>query len=84
MTWQPIETAPKDGTVILLSDGKIAWPGGWNPSVHGHPYPWVFMEDLKDHQPHGCCDNEEDSRINVNAWRDDGPTHWMPLPPPPS
>jgi hypothetical protein len=30
MKWQPIETAPKDGTQVLLcSDGGAVWMGHW-------------------------------------------------------
>ena len=62
--WQPIETAPKDGTFILTFCG-----GGeaWCPTI---------------------------SRWNGDGWGDEHstfhiqglnyPTHWMPLPPPPT
>lgn len=36
MTWQTMETAPKDGTEILLWDaGKFAIVGYWHP-LSGH------------------------------------------------
>lgn len=62
--WQPIETAPKDGTNVLLVNrkGNMAvglWNGrgvleGW--WLRGGSYPDVFFNDHH------------------------GPTHWMPLP----
>lgn len=69
--WRPIETAPKDGTLILVAGPKmgvmfdataitvVAWGGfEWKPMVGG----WQAYEDsLEDAQP----------------------THWMPLPDPP-
>jgi hypothetical protein len=59
--WQPIETAPKDGSQLLgWANGDYAtfrWTGGYfNLIVAG-----TFAEDA--------------------AW---WPTHWMPLPTPPS
>lgn len=74
--WQPIETAPKDGTEILGwcpyhgSAGRgSTWVIRWNEEKHTkkpRPYfdasGWVWgVTDLRKHQP----------------------THWMPLPAPP-
>ena len=69
--WRPIETAPKDGTFILLAgpSGYITTPirvsvGRYDPERR--PYsPWQTHSD--------------------DDFTDDGeePTHWMPLPNPP-
>lgn len=68
--WLPIETAPKDGTeVLILMDlkaiqasfihGPYKYKSGWTPvSLPSHGC--------------GCCSSA-----------DPPPTHWMPLPPPP-
>lgn len=66
MDWQPIETAPKDGSKVILAWGgksvvgsyldnskkRFAWQG-WTPMCN-QPFP------------------------------QGAPTHWMPLPPPPT
>jgi hypothetical protein len=47
MTWQPIETAPKDGTEVLLYHpdlGMACWPwwgrqGPWHEVTHWMPLP---------------------------------------------
>ncbi len=80
MTWQPISTAPKDGTWVLLAGGTCHQEyhgddnrpvvGQWTDYLNGRTSPkyerWQF------------------------AWYEggydgtyDNPTHWMPLPPPP-
>lgn len=68
--WQPIETAPKDGSKILLVDGYDFMVVGWwgQSSVGYHQKEWVYGE----------CEGEYNSR---NIF--DCPTHWMPLPNPP-
>jgi len=67
--WQPIETAPKDGTYILLlgDSGYTTTPhrvavGCW---IEGYRDFWINHSN--------------------DAFTDDGepPTHWMPLPEPP-
>lgn len=59
--WQPIETAPKDGSVILLcKDGSYIQSGSWNRGGAFHMPHWSTQANLFD------------------------PTHWMPLPSPPS
>jgi hypothetical protein len=67
MDWQPIETAPKDGTGVL----------GWWPLWTAFPVriwwqnnQWRMAED----HPATWYDG-------MPRWH--GPTHWMPLPEPP-
>lgn len=79
MNWQPIETAPKDGTWMLVACG---WPrededmGDWCRIVRWageeqyKGYPWTTMD------PEGI---EIGGIIRENI-----PTHWMLLPPPPT
>ncbi|MEO0943239.1 MAG: DUF551 domain-containing protein [Pseudomonadota bacterium] len=69
MEWQPIETAPKDGTEVILFywwyiDGGLVTAGYWHP-VFDDVKGGFWYADL------------------VNAGAAD-PTHWMPLPEPPS
>lgn len=72
MNWQPIETAPQDGTCILLSNGhgcfiaryKPVFDSGYRPSN-----PWYSMMLNHDHI-------EE-------PFRYEKATHWQPLPDPP-
>lgn len=67
--WQPIKTAPRNGTQILISDGDAVYAGFWREQ-------WVFFDE-------SCT--VEDGWIELNGWVDGyGPTHWMPLPPAPS
>ena len=70
--WMPIETAPKDGSYLLVSNGHGVWvarfksvyQSGWKP-----PSPWQSMMLNHAHIP--------------SAKRNGSPTHWMPLPTPP-
>jgi hypothetical protein len=59
-SWQPIETAPRDGTEL---DGKLAngterpikwaagggWAGRWGPGFRGGPSAWLMFNE--EHQP---------------------------------
>lgn len=71
-TWQPIETAPKDGTWIILAgpSGYVTTPlrcevAHWYPEYHPRN-PW------QTHSNDPFSDGGEE------------PTHWMPLPEPPT
>lgn len=75
--WQPIETAPRDGTFIILCGGKrdnYSPIEQENSPVVGRWQKWP--------NPDSCCwvyafwDSD---------WRSEyiNPTHWMPLPEPP-
>ena len=85
--WQPIETAPKDGTEVLLfttcHGACQAWffEGSWSEGTSDSPREydgdcWV------------CCDDA--FQIEVEIYNDHPEctnhgtaTHWMPLPEPP-
>lgn len=65
--WRTMETAPRNGTDILLRCGfasRLALVvAHWEPQRNDDPYPW--MNDVTSRQIHK-----------------DIPTHWQPLTPP--
>lgn len=86
MTWQPIETAPKDEKEIILyrknEDGSDRVTTGY----------WMELEHGKYSGDCGgpCRCPEYDDPPPPFWWSNDGgfaeefpPTHWMPLPEPP-
>lgn len=69
--WQPIETAPKDGTYVLLCNEHVSgsWVGKFQQfAVSGYRFedPWRTMMLNHDHMP--------------KATRYRQPTHWQPMP----
>ena len=70
--WKPIETAPKDGTKILICVWDIG--GYWDMEVSQ----WLKNVSYKD---------EFGKNKKYTGFAPDvgigGPTHWMPLPAPP-
>ena len=74
--WQPIETAPRDGSFFLACGGFL-YDGGASfevlrfagengtPGQHG-PFIWATPCSI------------------VSVWAERVPTHWMPLPKPPT
>lgn len=68
--WQPIETAPKDLRLLLLTPRYAStrvWIGRWNKDQHSKmPRPYWDIESWK-----------------TMTSRSGQPTHWMPLPEPP-
>lgn len=71
--WQPIETAPKDGTPILVFSPYEKRDEPTNIIVAR--YGTANGEEFWDY-----C---EEMLSNVSGEIDPSPTHWMPLPPPP-
>lgn len=69
--WQPIETAPKDGTWVLLRG---------NSGYIRTPYRVAVGCDDAEYRPLSPWQTSE-----RRSFTDDGgaPTHWMPLPDPP-
>jgi hypothetical protein len=73
MNWQPISTAPRDGTYILIAEVGVlpdiaAWCRELPERIDSHGTKWLA-------RPEGWFDVSR-SRLH--------PTHWMPLPTPPT
>lgn len=84
--WQPIETAPRDGTEVLILAGGMAiqaffLEGAWGPDIPGevreyHGAVWVAFDDLTQFEV-------EEGALEGGLDYHGGVTHWMPLPTPP-
>ncbi len=87
MTWQPIDTAPKDVWVLVSWKGGLPEPyenGPWDYGMKDVPPPPAMTALWR---PSEYCDDGG----NWRSYSEDGgfygeipnPTHWMPLPEPP-
>ena len=72
--WQPIETAPKDETTVLLAGGII--PGQY---VGGEGWPDEIVAASFD----GFDWEIVSYDYGAGSVRYENPTHWQPLPEPP-
>lgn len=70
MTWQPIETAPRDGTKILLITGMGIQIARWFASRGEYGPGWCVGATI--------VHPTRDAIVNTSTV-----THWMPLPEPP-
>lgn len=77
--WQPIETAPRDGTWILLAGGECSDDSGGTEQRRVVTGQWTNYRN--------GCTGKQYERWQF-AWHDGGydgeykqPTHWMPVPP---
>ena len=75
--WQPIETAPKDGTWVLLSGGDCGQESDDPSCVSGQWTTYLNGGQCEGHWQFAWFDG------GYYGWYDD-PTHWMPLPNPPA
>lgn len=72
--WQPIETAPKDGTAVIL----------WVPGVYQCVRIGSFRsDDFREKDGPLWLENDHDDFSTGYASTPLCPTHWMPLPSPP-
>jgi len=75
LQWRPIETAPKDGTDILVSGGTYSWDTDYGPES---PHTWVSLASWREQRWQGENSGGHDEYFFYK------PTHWMHLPPPPA
>lgn len=68
--WHPIETAPKDGTWVILIEEEIV---GFDDKSRVYP------------SRHSIAHFEDGGWLEMGTepWGVKEPTHWMPLPEPP-
>ena len=84
--WLPIDTAPKDGTAVLLFEP--AYTRGNGQEVQGLGVIMAAWCGVRENFP-GCKEEfawyvpfSEQDELG-GAYGVDSPTHWMPLPTPP-
>lgn len=82
MKWEPIETAPKDGTPIQAripgngEDNIIAFHDGFFNSAGEDCGAWCFVEDQ---EPPDCWTDGICWEVNEDGTASVKPTHWKPI-----
>lgn len=72
--WQPMATAPKDGTGIFATDGERLATFYWEDVSWADPRFWQI----------GCTAYSKETEVqDYDTTISFEPTHWMKLPPPP-
>lgn len=77
--WQPIETAPKDGTEVLL---VWHWNSGIHKGVTVITARWYCRTHVHKSSAHDCP-NVPECKMGWDAYAG-WMSHWMPLPTPPA
>ncbi len=85
MEWQPIETAPKDGTEILLCE-VVKWnQGTYDEQGKCMSIPRIdYIHHVAAYIDVEWFVAEKGAGYEYQAIIMENPTHWMPLPPPPA
>lgn len=74
LEWKPIESAPKDGTSILICGGTVAWEGMFGEDE----FPMNGVQTASWYNDHWKGGYDNDGRYNYYK-----PKYWMRLPLPP-
>lgn len=77
--WQPIETAPKDGTPILV---YFARRTGRLESTYRVEWHNIYGETTPE-DGGWCVDDEKYGPYSLRGWCEGDATNWQPLPEPP-
>ena len=76
--WQPIETAPRDGTPVLIAGGTLFSDSGMANDSEGE-----FNQLAHASLRLGTSWDIQNTCSFSSSWVEN-PTHWMPLPAPPA
>lgn len=76
--WQPIETAPKDGTRIILAQNGGVEVGSWHAEDSGY---YETISSTASERKQRWVQTSDGYWTGLDEIYD--PTHWMPLPSPP-
>lgn len=74
MEWQPIETAPNDGSVCIVYDSGVNFP---RPETNNIWLARIYSKSS------WCSLDESTENGYASGHFGLKPTHWMPLPKPP-
>ena len=83
MGWQPIETAPRDGTPIQAeipghgADNIIAWECGFVDDDERNCCTWVFVHE--EQEPPGSWTDGVCWAVNEDGLPSVQPTRWKPI-----